>query len=460
LNVEIKRLCITTAVAATLVAACSSTPATTPSAASQAPASAASAAPGTSAPPSAEPTKSDVTLTVLSSQDWIRAPEQELAKRFEDQTGIHIDYQIVPAANYFQVLNTKLNSGQGPDIFGGQSGKSDLKVTLNVEANAVDLSDQEWVKREDPASVDQTTLDGKVWGQEIWDYAGNEWVLTYNKDIFAKSGVTAMPKTWDEFMAACAKIAAAGYTPIYEPISDGWHHVLWFPEAGPRFEELEPGLAAKLNANQATFAGDQNMTTAMTQINDLYQKGYFGPNALSDKEADTNAKMAGGTYAMTVSQLSRPGNIHADFPDIPEAAFGLLPKPVLDGQLQPVNPAAPTKFIWSKSQHIDEAKRFLAFLAQPDSLQYLVDNEPRFLGINFSDIKGKWTADQQAFLDTYPAKTSVYQTDVTYVNPQWMDIGKDMTAMFTGKSTPADVMKSVDSRRQQQATAASDPAWK
>jgi raffinose/stachyose/melibiose transport system substrate-binding protein len=116
---------------------------------------------------------SKTTLTVLASQDWVRSAEQELAKKFETQTGIHIDYQIIPSANYFQVLNTKLKSGGGPDIFMGQSGVSDLKVTYNVEANAVDLSDQEWVKREDASAVSQSTLNGKVYGQEIWDiYSG------------------------------------------------------------------------------------------------------------------------------------------------------------------------------------------------------------------------------------------------------------------------------------------------
>src|SRR4051812_35728402 len=69
--------------------------------------------------------KSKVTLTVLASQDWIRTAEPQLAKKFEDQTGIHIDNQIIPADNYFQVLKTKLNSGQGPDIFMGQSGVTD-----------------------------------------------------------------------------------------------------------------------------------------------------------------------------------------------------------------------------------------------------------------------------------------------------------------------------------------------
>ena len=221
----------------------------------------------------------DVTLTVMASQEWIKPAEQELAKKFEDQTGIHVDYQILPADQYFNVLKTKLNAGEATDIFGGQSGKSDLKLQYDVENNAVDLTGEEWTTRIDPAALDQTSLDGKVYGAEIWDIvASNYFVTIYNKKIFSELGI-AVPKTFAEFAAACTKIKAAGITPIYEPISDGWHQVLWFPMVGPRFEEAEPGLADKLNANQATFAGDANMTTAMTQINQLYQSGCFGDNA-------------------------------------------------------------------------------------------------------------------------------------------------------------------------------------
>jgi len=63
--------------------------------------------------------QSNVTLTYLVSQGWTFDSDQALAQQFEDQTGIHIDIQVVPADQYFTVLKTKLNSGEGPDIFGG-----------------------------------------------------------------------------------------------------------------------------------------------------------------------------------------------------------------------------------------------------------------------------------------------------------------------------------------------------
>jgi raffinose/stachyose/melibiose transport system substrate-binding protein len=404
--------------------------------------------------------KSNITLTVLESVGWVHDVEKDLAKQFEAQTGIHIDYQIIPAANYFQVLSTKLNSGQGPDIFGGQSGVSDLKVNYNVAANAVDLSNEEWVKREDPAAAAQATVDGKLYGQEIWDIYSGYWVIVYNKAIFQQVGISSVPATYNDFVADCAKIKAAGITPIYEPISDGWHHVLWFPEIGARMEQLEPGLYAKLNANQATLAGDQSASTAMTQINQLYQNGYFGTSALSNQFANTEKQMASGKFAMTINGLTEPNAINAASPSVQASSFGFFPIPILDNQLLPTHPAAPTKFIYSKGSHIAQAKQYLDFLAKPENLQYYVDHDTNSETVDFTGVKAKWTPDQQVFLNQYQAATTlVLQDGVNYVNPQWIDIGKDMTAMFTRQESPHQVLVKTDTRRTQEAQAAKDPAW-
>ncbi len=403
--------------------------------------------------------KSNVTLTYMASQGWIMDAELELAKKFEAETGIHVDYQIVPADQYFNVLKTKLNAGEATDIFGGQSGKSDLEVQYDVTNNAVDLSDQEWVKRHDPLALDQVSLNGKVYAAEIWDTVGNNyWVMVYNKDIFQKLGLS-VPKTYADFKAASDKIKAVGITPIYEPISDGWHQVLWFPEDGPRYEELNPGLADQLSANKTTFADNKTMLQALQQLQEIYKSGYFGDNTMSDAYADANKALAGGKYAMMLDTLSRPASVAHDFPNVKEGTFGFFPIPLLDNQLAPAHPAGPAKFIYAKSPHVAEAKQYLAFLARPDNLQYLLDNTPAFITLDFSGLKPKWTAEQQAFLSNYPAKTIVYQDAVTYVNPQWTDMGKDIVGMFNGTLTPQGMLKNIDQRRADMAKTAKDPAW-
>ena len=402
--------------------------------------------------------QSNVTLTYLTSQGWVFDSEQALGQKFEEQTGIHIDYQIIPSDQYFSVLTTKLNSGEGPDIFGGQSGVSDLQVTYNVEKNAVDLSNEPWAKLEDSLVSAQSTVNGKIYGLTLWATTATTWVVNYNKTIFDKYGLS-VPTTYAEFKTLCQTLLDNGVQPIYEPISDGWHHVLWFPELGPRYEQLTPGLAAELNANKATFAGNEAMLTDLQQLNEMYHAGFFGQNALSDVYSDSTKVLASGDAAMILANLTFPQQVESDYPDTKADTFGQFVMPLVDNQLLNINPAGPTKFIYSGSPHIDEAKQYLDFLTQTDNLQYLIDNTPSMQTLPFPGLQAKLLPNQQTFLDAHPDRGTVYQTAVTYVNPQWIDIGKDLTAMFTDAMQPEDVLVNIDKRRAQLAQAAHDPAW-
>jgi raffinose/stachyose/melibiose transport system substrate-binding protein len=409
--------------------------------------------------PTDEPDIEPVTITYLASQNWVLDSERELAEQFEAETGITVDYQIIPADQYFSVLQTKLEAGgEGIDIFGGQSGKTDIQLQLDVEKNAVPLTDEEWVQRMDPLSTEQVSLDGTVYGLTIWDTVGGSWVIVYNTSIFEEHGIE-VPSTYDELAAACSTLSDAGVTPIYEPVSDGWHHVLWFAELGPVYEQNSPGLYDALNDNEVNMASDTTMQTSLTQLNELYSNDCFGDNALSDEFANTEASMASGDFAMTVNRLGLPAQIEAADPTASADDYGFFLMPLADNQIWNVNPAAPTKFIYSGSEHVDAAKAYFEFLARPENLQFVLDNEAQFALLNFEGATAELTEAQQAFVDAYPDQGTVLQTAVNYVNPQWIEMGQDIVAMFTGAETPTEVLEAIDGRRAEMATAADDPAW-
>ncbi|MFC5470512.1 ABC transporter substrate-binding protein [Cohnella suwonensis] len=419
-----------------------------------------SASAGSAAPsPSAEKPKENVTLTYMASQDWIKESEMQLAKKFEEKTGIHIDFQIVPADQYQNLLKVKLNTKEAPDIFGGQDGKFDLGPLYDVEKNAVDLTAEEWTKRENKLFLEQATWNSKVYALTIWDPTYDFYVV-YNKPIFEKLGLK-IPTNYSEFLAVSEAIKQSGVTPIYEPVSDGWHHVLWFPEIGPKFEESVQGLADKLNANEVKLAEVPAMEQALAQFTELVKKGYMGESYFSNTFADTEKNMASGKFAMTLHNLGLPQTIEKAFPEVKADTFGYFPIPLIDNQLMNIAPAAPSKFIYSGSKHVEQAKEYFRFLTEQENLQFFLDNEPRFLSLNFEGIQGRFTAEQQKFFDTYGAKQgSGLQMTSKYVNPQWMDIGKDMSAMISGAMTPKAVLESADKRRADQAKAAKDAAWK
>src|SRR4029077_1649049 len=58
--------------------------------------------------------------------------------------------------------------------------------------------------------------------------------VIYNRDLFDKVGVSAVPTTWSEFLAVCEKFKSKGITPIYQTYGDTstTHHGLFDYTAG------------------------------------------------------------------------------------------------------------------------------------------------------------------------------------------------------------------------------------
>lgn len=405
----------------------------------------------------AAPEKKNVTISYMASQDWVQKAEQDLGAKLEQETGIKVDYQIIPSDQYQNLLKTKLNAGECTDLFANQSGKFDIVSLLNIEKNGVDLSEEAWAKTMDPLASEQLTVNGKLYGLLMADISG-AWSIVYNKTIFEKLGLK-VPTTYAEFKDICKKISDSGTIPLYECVSDGWHHVLWFPELGGRFEEANAGLADGLNNNTTTFADNKTMLETLTQLHELVKLGYMGKNYMSNTYADTEKNMASGKYAMSLYNSGLPGQIEKAYPDVKASNFGFFVIPLSDNQVLNVNPAGPSIFVYSGSKNIDAAKQYLAYIAKQESMQYLVDNTPKFQTLPYADLKDKFSDELKQFMNAYPKHGTVYQTQIKYLNPQWMDMGKDLSAMFTGSMQPVDVLKSIDKRRADAAKAAKDPAW-
>lgn len=421
------------------------------------------AADSTEGADSADSATAGTTITVMASQDWVEDAEQELGKKFEEQTGIHVDYQIVPADQYQDLLLTRLNSGEGPDIWGAQSGFA-LKTTYNVEENAVDLSNEPWMSSYSKFSAEQTGVDGKNYGLTYYDTT-TDYYMVYNKKLFEAAGAK-VPTTFAELTDTCDKLLASGVTPIYEPLADGWHVLMLWAGNGQVHDKVEPGIIDKLNKNETTFAENENMKKAIDQLNTLAQNGYFGDNYMSDEFADAEGYMASGEFAMC---NLKPGSINkiveSDLNKNGYTAddFGLFVLPICDNQYLNIHPTGPSRFIYSGSKNIDAAKQYLAFLLEKDNVQYLIDNaaDVENLPVEVGQ-KPEYSQTTLDFLGSFDDEHSgmVLQDVILYYNEQWMDINADLAAMFIGDMTSEDVLKGIDERRAQLAQAAGDTNWK
>lgn len=400
-----------------------------------------------------------VTLTFMASQDWVYDAEMELGQKFEEETGIKIDYQIIPSDQYYTVLMTKLNSGEGPDIFGGQAGSYDIVTQYDVEKNAVDLSGESWISVYDKFANEQTSVDGKVYGAIYFDTT-TDYYMVYNKKIFEEYQLEA-PTNYGEYLQVCQTLLDNDVIPSYEPMGDGWHHVMWFCEAGGKFEELVPGLVEKLNNNELKFAEVPEFKKALEQMKEVVDKGYFGDNYLSDEYVDMAVALGSGEYAMT---MAKPGSIAeiaaASDGAYTEEDFGMFLVPTVDNDVLNVHPVGPARFIYSGSQNIDAAKKYLEFMTRQENVQYMIDNEAKVENLPYNvGQTPAYSQYTQDFLASYDKSGTVLQDSIKYLNPQWFEFGQDMIAMLIGDMTADEVLQAVDQRRETQATAAGDAAW-
>lgn len=403
------------------------------------------------------------TITVMSSQDWIEDAEMDLGAKFEEETGIHVDYNIIPAGQYQEALLSSLNSGEGPDIFMAQSGVA-LATTYRVQENAVDLSNESWMEGYSTFSAAQTSVDGTNYGMTYYDTT-TDYYFIYNKKILEAAGVTTVPKTFEEFENMCQKILDFGVTPIYEPVADGWHQTMLWAESGQVFDKIEPGIIDKLNNNEVKFADNANMKKALEQINDLAQKGYFGETFLTDEFDKAEDHLAIGDYAMcflksgTIKSIISNENNSSGYT---EDDFGIMLFPICDNQYLNIHPTGPAKFIYSGSPNVNAAKDYLAYIAKKDSIQYVIDKAADVENLPFEVGQvPEYSKTTLEFLESYDDEHSgiVIQDVVKYYNEQWGDISSNMSKMFAGEMTADEVLQAVDDGREQLAIAAGDTAW-
>lgn len=400
---------------------------------------------------------SDVVISIMASQDWIQDAEMELGEKFTEETGIKVDYQIVPADQYTNLLTTKLNTGECTDIFMAQSGRFDIQTQFNVEKNALDVSGESWAGNVDELAAAELSVDGKLYGQPVQDVSA-VWAIAYNKVLFKDLGLE-VPTDFDSFVKVCQTIKDSGVTPIYECVSDGWHHVLWFPECCVAVETQNPGTADKLNNNEMTFVENKTMLTILEQLQYLIDQGYFGDNYMSNEYANSAKNVASGEYAMTVANQGFGDEVEAIGEALKSDDIGYFVMPLADNQTLNVNPAGPARFVYSGSEHSKEALMYMEYMASDSSLAYLTENVPKFNKLAYSNAPTAYVGPVKEFYDTYTKQATVYQTAVKYVNPQWTEMGASLSAMFVGEMTPEEVLSEIDKLRAEQAKAASDAAW-
>lgn len=155
----------------------------------------------------------------------------QLISEFNEQYAgkYRIEKEEVPGdQNYIDKIKVQLGTGDLPPVvYGGGYNLLDLALAKDVVVDLTDAvnSDPEWKELYTDAAMTTNSRDGKIYASSS---EGNLIGYFYNKELFAKAGLSGPATTWDEFWDQCDKLKAAGITPLALDTADSaWVTSLW-----------------------------------------------------------------------------------------------------------------------------------------------------------------------------------------------------------------------------------------
>ncbi|MFC5653542.1 extracellular solute-binding protein [Paenibacillus solisilvae] len=245
-----------------------------------------------------EPAAKDVTLTLRhtqikeTSKVRLKILQDVVAKTEQENAGLTFKLEgIDEVVNRDQKLKAEMAAGNPPDIF-EVFGGADLNLYVKA-GRMLDLTPiiDELGLKDKFASLDEFTIDGKVYGLPFGGYSEG---VFYNKKIFTDLGLS-VPTTWDELLKDADAIKAKGITPFALAAKDGWvNGMLW-----NTVMERHVGIAAfdKLVTGEMKWT-DPDFVAGFTSYAELVNKDYFTKGSLGLAYAEQGAKFLKGDAAM------------------------------------------------------------------------------------------------------------------------------------------------------------------
>ncbi len=189
-----------------------------------------------------------------------------------------------------------LAGGEPPDVFSYWAGARTASVQGNGHLQPITAAfDGADVWNNFPqALVDAGIYDGEPY---LLPFGFHYVAFFYNPQVMADAGVTEMPTTWDELIAAADQIAASGAKPFALGSMNRWPAQFWFDFLMLR--TAGPDYRAQLMSGEASYE-DPEVTAVLERWKELVDAGYFVDDANAYTWTDAADAVANGEAAMTL----------------------------------------------------------------------------------------------------------------------------------------------------------------
>jgi raffinose/stachyose/melibiose transport system substrate-binding protein len=324
----------------------------------------------------------DVTLTIESWRtDDLSVWQDKIIPAFEAANpGIKVVFSPTAPTEYNAALNAKLEGGSAGDIITCRP--FDASLELFNKGYLAPLTDLPGMDNFSPVAKAAWSTDDAAttfcvpMGAVIHGFF-------YNKDAFAKVGITAPPATVDEFFADLDKIKADGtYIPLAMGTNDQWEAAtMGYNNIGPNYWHGEEGRLALIAGKQKLT--DEDWVAPYRQL--AKWKPYLGDGFEAQTYSDSQNLFTLGKAAIypTGSWEIAGFEANATFP------MGVFPPPVPNAGDQCYISDHTDIGIGmnAKSAHPEAAKKFLSWVASADFGSIFANALPGFFSLGKTPVK-------------------------------------------------------------------------
>ncbi|MGH7353541.1 MAG: extracellular solute-binding protein [Candidatus Rokuibacteriota bacterium] len=387
------------------------------------------------APGPGAPTTSLTVVIAEYSKEHTRPFWQSLSEQYTKQTGVKVDLRVVDWNSIDQQVSTMIQSNRPPDVLNLNSFSSYARDGLLYAADEV-LSPKTHADFLEPFARGGE-YQGKLYGFPILSSAR---AFFYNKDLFARAGVAAPPKTWDEFVQAARKVQALGggvigYAMPLGPEEAQAEWSIWMWNNGG---DWKSGDAWAINSDPNTrtlrFLADLANRHKVTQVNPGKTNRTDGAFQLFK---DGRVGMVMG-FSPLAAQLDAEKKVNYGVTEMPTAVGRAVTLGVEDYLMA-----------FRKKGTQDAARQFLDLYYRPENITRWIIAEG-FLPVTKSGLQQMSpNAKLKPYLDALPSARLVPTTD-----PAWDRVKLDVQQSIGLAVQPGGNPKQVLDRLQQNAVAA------
>lgn len=336
----------------------------------------------------------------------VEAIETILNKYMQLHPGVRISYESLKGGEYFKILETRMDSGNGDDIF---IVDHDRLLDFKGKGYLAELSDVRGVEGLAPIALGQMRADGEIF---YLPTSISAFGLFCNLDLLKKYQVR-VPENWGQFKDACAVFAAQGVTPLIVNqdlslatviLAGGWNEFY--------LDGQSETLCGRINSHQQLVSGSLHRGVEMA--GELCRYVDMEAAVRIKKNSDDYKQFARGESPFMLTGAWNTGRLKQLQPGF---AFGVYPYPLRDdGSVLMLN--IDTRMaVNAASPNAAEAKKFLSFFMQKENLELYAASQSSFSSLRGSSILSD--SEQQPLNEAVRAERIMLGSDDRLRVPIW-----------------------------------------